>query len=102
MQKYGSVENIYAHLGDDPKLEKKFGPFRKEADLSRELVSLEKHVPIPMPALDDLALPPEEPPLEDYFEKMGFASLMKRLGGGRADPKAKKEEISKNKQQSMF
>jgi DNA polymerase-1 len=102
LQKYGSVENIYAHLADDPKLEKKFGAFKKEADLSRELVTLEKHVPVVMPSLDALTLSPDDLVIEEYFSKMGFASLMKRLGGGKETAAAKKEEISKNKQQRML
>ena len=103
LQKYGSIENIYAHLADDARLEKKFGPFRKDADLSRELVTLERHVPIAIPALKALALPVEEPPLETYFSKMGFASLMKRLGGEQEGAgAAKRDAIRKNKQQSMF
>lgn len=97
LQKYGSIENIYAHLGDDPKLEKKFGPFKKDAELSLELVTLEKHVPILMPNLTTLALPREEPPLEDYFSKMGFASLMKRLGSNSKDIAAKKRRSVQKK-----
>jgi DNA polymerase-1 len=81
MQKFGSVENIYNHLADDPKLEKKFGPFRKEAELSRELVTLEKNAPITLPALDALAPPQEAQALNAYFERMGFSTLLKRLNG---------------------
>ncbi len=101
LQKYGSIENIYAHLADDPRLEKKFGPFKKDADLSMELVTLEKHVPIEMPSFEALNIPATDPPLEEYFSKMGFASLMKRVGKDVA-AKKKEEEVSKNKQQGMF
>jgi DNA polymerase-1 len=103
LQKYGSVDGIYAHLADDEKLQKKFGPFKKEAELSRELVTLERNVPVMVPSLAALALPEAEPQLEEYFTKMGFASLMKRIAGGKdAAATAKKEAALKSKQQSMF
>ncbi len=79
LQKYKTVENIYKHLKDDEKLEKKFGPFKKNADLSRELVVLERNVPIAMPKLADLASAEEPPTVKKYFETMGFATLLKRL-----------------------
>jgi len=88
IQKYGGVKNIYEHLGEDPKLEKKFGPYKKEADLSRELVILERHVPLEPEdlALAMLAVKARGPAEADgtltaYFEKMGFATLLKRLAG---------------------
>jgi DNA polymerase-1 len=102
LQKYGNVQNIYAHLADDPKLEKKFGPFRKEADLSLELVTLEKQVPVVLPALGGLAFATAEPQLEEYFNKMGFASLMKRLSGGKEKSVPMDKPGPNNKQQSMF
>ena len=100
LQKYGTIDGIYAHLADDEKLRKKFGPFKKDADLSCELVTLERNVPVMVPSLEALAIPEEEPPLEEYFTKMGFASLMKRIGKEAASKK--EENDSKNKQQSMF
>jgi DNA polymerase-1 len=102
LQKYGTIENIYAHLGDDPKLERKFGPFKKDADLSRELVTLERHVPIAVPELAALATHVGEPLVEDYFTKMGFASLMKRLGVGKNSAAAKTKPDVKQKQRGLF
>ncbi len=34
LKKFGSLEKIYEALPSDPKLEKRFGPYRKEAELS--------------------------------------------------------------------
>lgn len=80
LQKYGSVKKIYEHLGDDPRLEKKFGPFKKEADLSEELVTLERHVPLErMPDLEELVTHEEPADAKSYFQKMGFSTLIKRL-----------------------
>jgi len=82
LQKFGTLENIYKSLSSDPKLEKRFGPYKKEADLSYELVTLERHAPIGIPPLGELEVPKEEPPsVQAYFERMGFATLLKRLAG---------------------
>jgi DNA polymerase-1 len=102
LQKYGTIKNLYGHLGDDPKLEKKFGPFKKDADLSRELVALEKHVPVIIPALAALATRDGEPPVEEYFMKMGFASLMKRLHNAQGAASAAKKPDVKQRQVGLF
>jgi DNA polymerase-1 len=82
LQKFGSVKNIYANLSTDPKLEKRFGPYAKEAELSEELVTLDRHAPIDMPTLETLRTSPEEPPtVKTYFQTMGFVTLLKRLDG---------------------
>ena len=79
LQKFGTVKNMFEKLDSEPKLAQKLGPFRKEALLSEELVTLEKHVPIEIPALSELAPPAGEEGMAKYFEKMEFASLLKRL-----------------------
>jgi len=89
LQTFGSVENIFKNLAGDPKLEKRFGPHRKDAELARELVTLERHAPIEVPALDDLAVPKEDPAsMKIYFQTMGFITLVKRLEGKGAAPSA--------------
>jgi len=90
LQKFGNVKNIYENMAGDPKLEKKFGPFRKEAELSRELVTLERNVPIEMPGVEVLASDKEPAGVKPYFQKMGFSTLLKRLEG-------KEEPIKKPK-----
>ncbi len=79
LKKFGSVEGIYENLSSDPKLEKRFGPFRKEAELSKELVILEKNVPMGDIKLEDLAIHNDEMEIIGYFEKKGFSTLMKRF-----------------------
>ena len=79
LKKFGSVEGIYENLASDPRLEKRFGPFRKEAELSKELVILEKNVPMGEIMLEDLAPHDEELEILAYFEKKGFSTLMKRF-----------------------
>lgn len=85
LQKYGSVGALYENVGKDPKIEKRLGPFRKEAELSRELVTLEANAPIDIPPLADLATKEDAAVLKPYFQKMGFATLIKRLEG-KAEP----------------
>lgn len=95
LKKFGSIENIYKNLRSDPKLEKKFGPFRKEAELSKELVILKKDVPMGDIDLDDLAPKTDESSIVAYFEKKGFATLMKRFLGKEKTALTEKEHNQK-------
>ena len=102
LQKFGSVEKIYEAAARDEKLANKFAPYRKDMELSRELVTLAKDVPVTMPMLQVLAAiaPAELPVVKVYFESMGFATLLARLvkgetlAGGEALTSAAKEESS--------
>ena len=110
VQRFGTVEEMYQNLSRDPALEKRLGPFRKEAELSRELVILERHVPMEIPGIEELAT--TETPLEtiDYFQKKGFSTLLKRLENGESkkEPGAVKGKVThrnegpKNIQERMF
>lgn len=86
IQKYGSVAKIYEKLAEDPegdpRLAKRIGPYRDEAELSRELVTLERHVPVAMPERDALATEEAAENVKNYFEQMGFATLLGRLANG--------------------
>jgi DNA polymerase-1 len=95
IKKFGTIENLYAKLGEDPKLEARIGSFRKEAELSKELVILERHVPIEMPTLEELAPHEDEITIEAYFQKMGFDTLLKRLAGGVVESVKKKIVVEK-------
>jgi DNA polymerase I len=90
LQKFGGVEKLYASLGSDPKLGKKFRPFQKDAELSRELVTLERNVPLAAVPLSALATAADPPNTKIYFEKMGFATLLKRMDAGEGTGPAKK------------
>jgi DNA polymerase-1 len=95
IKRFGTVEHMFKHLHEDEKLQKKFGAFRKEAELSRELVMLEKHAPIEMPELEALRPYPSTNAAEEYFIEMGFSTLVKRLHG--EDPAAKASKAPKSK-----
>lgn len=85
VKKFGTVKELYRVLESDAagadieKLRARFGAFKKEAELSEMLVTLDRHAPIEIPALDALA--PEEgmDGAAKYFEKLGFHTLLKRL-----------------------
>jgi DNA polymerase-1 len=52
IKRFGTVENMFEHLAEDAKLQQRFGAYKKDAELSRELVILEKHAPIDMPEIE--------------------------------------------------
>jgi DNA polymerase-1 len=85
IKKFGTVREMYKQLGgaDDnaslKKLREKFGEFKKEAELSEMLVTLERHAPIEIPPIEALAPAEGTDGVARYFEKMGFATLLKRL-----------------------
>lgn len=101
----GTLEAAYKSLKNDPKLEKRLGAFRKEAELSKELVTLERNVPVEISGLKELAITDDTDAVKGYFDKLGFRKLIERLEKGdspAAAPMKKKKEPEKNKQQSMF
>ncbi len=114
LKKFGTVEKAYESLNNDPngdpKLMQKLGPFRKEAELSRDLVTLDRNVPVEIPELPELAAHDSTSTLMSYFESMGFATLLARmLNSGESAEKNKKtrkakheEDPTRGKQTSMF
>lgn len=106
LARFGSLDGIFAHMAEDEKVAKKIAPHRAAAELSRELVMLERHAPVTIPPLEDLAPHADvrNKTIEDYFIDMGFATLVKRIyeGDGRAAsvaPRTKNTKSHKNKEQ---
>jgi len=79
IKRFGTVKKMYEQINEDPKLEAKFGAFKKEAELSEMLVTLERHAPIEIPSIAELTPFADTDAAAKYFEKMGFATLLKRL-----------------------
>lgn len=86
IKRFGTVKEMYKQLdaaamdGDAlAKIREKFGSFRKEAELSEMLVTLERHAPIEIPAIEKFAPADGTGTAAAYFEKMGFSTLLKRL-----------------------
>ena len=94
IKKFGSMKEIYRNIAADPKLQKRLAPFKNEAELAEELVTLEKNVPIEIPALAALVSEQEPVSIKPYFQKMGFATLLKRI--------EEKEKPSRSVQGTMF
>jgi DNA polymerase I len=113
LQKYGTLEKVFEALPGDEKLEKRLGPFKKEAELSKELVILERHVPIEIAegaeGLAALALRDNKDAIAAYFTTLGSQTLLKRLnsqdaggdarGGGEVEVMAKPKTSTKAKAQ---
>jgi DNA polymerase-1 len=105
IKRFGTVKKMFEELHNDPKLKAKFGAFKKEAELSEELVTLERNVPMAMPALADLAPHEAVDAIASYFQTMGFNTLLKRLlGGGEPEKpvKPRPEPKPKNAQTPLF
>lgn len=102
LKKFGTVKNLYKHLDSDPKLMQRLGPYKKEAELSEELVTLDRNAPVGPIELDSLIPPTGENGPARYFEKMEFATLLKRLISGEAPKKKTMKEVKKNTQSSLF
>lgn len=91
IKRFGTIENLYVNVAGDERLEKRVAPFKKEAELSKQLVILERHVPIAMPALEELAPPVDPSHILDYLQRMAFATLVKRFEqSGKEEMKRKK------------
>jgi DNA polymerase-1 len=105
LQKYGTLEKVFAAIPGDEKLEKRLGPYRKEATLSKELVILERHVPVGIGDLSSLALHVGEAahaPIAAYFKTLGSATLLKRLENNGEIPAKKPVKAAKLKQPGLF
>ncbi|MBR2227553.1 MAG: DNA polymerase I, partial [Bacteroidales bacterium] len=76
VSKYGSIENIYAHLDElTPRLQAQFEEARGHIGLSKELVTIKTDIPLETTAEDmrmDMNFSPE---IADLFEKYEFNSL---------------------------
>ena len=76
VSKYGSIENIYAHLDElTPRLQAQFEEARGYIGLSKELVTIKTDIPLETTAEDmrmDMNFSPE---IADLFEKYEFNSL---------------------------
>ena len=76
VSKYGSIENIYAHLDElTPRLQAQFEEARGHIGLSKELVTIKTDIPLETTA-DDMRMDMNfSPEIADLFEKYEFNSL---------------------------
>ncbi len=91
VQQYGTLENIYAHLDEISKesVRKKFEEHRAMAELSKVLVTIDRHVPIEHGYEECLPQTPDATKLAEFFDLMGLKTLkvkwMSRLNAIAAD-----------------
>lgn len=108
IRRFGTVKTMYEQIGKDQKLNERFGRYKKDAELSEALVTLERHAPINIPMIDELAPTADTAGVAAYFEKMGFATLLKRLlfpaAEERLEPKARvnSKRLPDDSQPSLF
>ncbi|MEK7507991.1 MAG: 5'-3' exonuclease H3TH domain-containing protein [Patescibacteria group bacterium] len=89
LNRFGTLEDAYNHLSDDSKLEARLKPFRKDAFLAKELVTLERNAPIELGGIESLKLNYTENEVKKFFAEMGFEALLRRLENGILPQKAK-------------
>ncbi len=81
IQRFGSLENLYENLDQVPQkaLHLKLVTGKKDAFLSRELVTIERHVPIQL-NLEEMKMEKADGhKLLNLFEQLEFRSLMEKL-----------------------
>ncbi|MBI2623316.1 MAG: hypothetical protein HYW65_01950 [Candidatus Liptonbacteria bacterium] len=79
LQKFGTLEELYAAAPEDGRLAKKLLPFRADAALAKELVTLRDDAPVSAGAIEELAVSADMARARSYFESQGFRALVKRL-----------------------
>ncbi len=103
LQKYHTLDEALKHTDEKPAL--KLAGQEEIALQTKRLVTLQCEAPIEA-NLDALFVRSDDEVLREYFDEMGFSSLVKRLlgitEGKAAKPKPEKKEKPKERQGSMF
>ena len=80
LKEFGTVEGIFENIGLIPeKTAKKLKGHEEEAIFSKKLATIRRNVPLEVSLADLKAQPLDKKILSEYFEKLGFQSLVKRL-----------------------
>ena len=79
--KYGTVENIYAHIDElTPRQREAFENSKDHIDLSHQLVTIKTDIPINIDTQEMAVTCEHCPKVADLFEKYEFGSLKKYIG----------------------
>ncbi|MDD2766890.1 MAG: DNA polymerase I [Candidatus Moranbacteria bacterium] len=82
LQKFGSVENIYAHLEEvKDSVRKKLEVDRESAFLSKELGTIDIHAPITLDLSACVTKDFDRNVVSELLRELGFFSLIKRISG---------------------
>lgn len=90
---YGTLEELLARAGEikQPKRRESLIEHAQAARISKQLVALDAHAPVPVPLEDLKTHDPDKPQLMAFLEKHAFSSIIRRLGG--AAPAVKKNNV---------
>jgi len=101
LQKFGSLEGIYQHLGEiqSQSVVAKLQAGETSARLSQKLARILTDIPIKLNLTDCLARDYDPQKVTSFFQALGFRSLVKRMEDKES---VKKEKIGDEGQQSLF
>lgn len=102
LRRFGTLEKAYESAGSDPGIAKKLSPYKKEAELAKDLVILDRRVPLAAIDLENLSVSEYKTELKKYFAKFGFQTLINRLEAGSESDVPAGREKKKNIQPSIF
>ncbi|MBS3903643.1 MAG: hypothetical protein KGZ30_04720 [Anaplasmataceae bacterium] len=102
LQKYGSLEGLYKKLDKSERKYELLKSSEGEARAAQELVQLRFDAPAKVKKIEELVWEDgdkHKEQLKAYFEKLGFQSLVRRLGGvsGKEDEREEKNTFKKPK-----
>ena len=83
LQKFGSLDAVYAHLDDPvikPKMREKLESDKENAYLSYDLATIVPEAPIDFEPMDAIVQPYNRPALYDLFVKLEFVRLIDKYG----------------------
>ena len=82
LKDFGNVKEVFDSITIiPPKIAKKLEGQEQVAALSKELATIKRDVPIQVNSLDEfMVLPLQKEKLIPYFEKLGFQTLVERIG----------------------
>ena len=101
LQKFGSLDGVYANLDDKsikPKQRENLIAYKDDAYLSYELATIIPEAPIDFAPMDAIVQPYNKPALYELFQKLEFVKLIDKYGlrgaAVEATPKAEKKVVS--------
>tara|TARA_R110001592_G_scaffold3525_27_gene20150 strand:- start:8440 stop:11238 length:2799 start_codon:yes stop_codon:yes gene_type:complete len=83
INEYGDLDTLLARAGEikQNKRREKLIEHAEDARISKQLVKLDDHAPVPMALADLKSHNPDKPELITFLQKQAFNSIIKRLGG---------------------
>jgi len=104
INEYGSLEELLERAGEikQPKRREKLINHADDARVSKKLVTLDDHAPVPVPLSELNAHNPDKPELMAFLESQAFNSIIKRLGGKPVTTTPTTSPIEENIEEEKF